>query len=70
MQLSKFVALDGHVLERLNEVLAMTDGAGPILFGGQARIRLVCSNHRLVLLRLWALVQIFPTLGVQCSLES
>jgi hypothetical protein len=37
MQLSKFAALDGHVLERLNEVLTMTDGAGPILAGGQAR---------------------------------
>ena len=56
MQLSKFVALYGHVLERLHEVLAMADGASLILVGGQARIRLVRSNHRLVLLRLCAIV--------------
>src|ERR1039458_3029587 len=52
MQLSKFVALDGNVLKRLNEVLAMTDGAGPILIGRQARIRLVGRNHRFMFVSL------------------
>jgi hypothetical protein len=40
---SKFVALDGHLLEGLNEILAMTDGACPVLVGGQARVRLYAA---------------------------
>jgi len=57
MQLTRFVALHAHVPEHLNPVLAITSAPRPILVGGLARILLVRSIHRFVLLRLCEIFQ-------------
>ena len=59
VQLSKFLAIGGQGLERRREILAMADGACPILIGGKARIGLIRIDHLRVLFGLGQIVLCF-----------